>query len=294
MGKKITVLSILCGILMVVGYRFWTNTPLTFASNKTVTMNATYHEPSASNGDVKETSGSVNKMKPFYLNEGGLSVSIRNCTTYIKVENILDNQQTEVVQGDDQQQQPAEQQAHQKRIALTFDDGPHRNVTNQILTTLQKYEVKATFFVLGQNVAKYPDVVKKADAYGHEIANHTWSHKNLTKLNSQQMQAEIDRANEAICDATGKMPTMYRPPYGAIDEKVRETIDLTPVLWNIDTLDWQHKTPKKTLANLKAQAKDNGIILMHDIHQQSADALEEVILYLKEEGYEFVTTSQLL
>lgn len=283
MGKKLTVLSILCGILMVVGYRLWIDTPLTFASNKTVTMNATYYEPS----------GSLNKMIPSYLNDGGLSGSIRNCTTYIKVENILDNNKADVLQENEPQEQPVEQ-VHQKRIALTFDDGPHQNVTSQILTTLQKYEVKATFFVIGQNVAKYPDVVKKADAYGHEIASHSWSHKNLTKLNAQQMHAEIDRANEAICDATGKIPTMYRPPYGAIDEKVRETIDLTPVLWNIDTLDWQHKSPKKTLANLKAQAKDNGIILMHDIHQQSADALEEVILYLKDEGYEFVTTSQLL
>lgn len=167
-------------------------------------------------------------------------------------------------------------------------------MTKQVLTTLQKHEVKATFFVLGQNVVKHPEIVKKADAFGHEIANHSWSHKNLTKLNVKQMQAEINRANEAICDAIGKYPTMYRPPFGAIDETVREVIELTPVLWNIDTLDWHHKTPSKTLANLKEQAKDDGIILMHDIHQQSADALEDVILYLKEEGYEFVTTSQLL
>lgn len=292
MGKKITVLSILCGILIVFGYRLWIDTPSTYASNKAVSMNAAYYEPSASKGYINEPTDSLNKMMPFYMNDGGAPV--RNCTTYIKVENILDNTQADVVQ-DNEQQQPPEQQAVHKKIALTFDDGPHKNVTDQILMTLQKYEVKATFFVLGQNVVKYPDVVKKADAFGHEIANHTWSHKNLTKLNAQQMRAEIDRANEAICDATGKTPTMYRPPFGAIDEKVRESIDdIKPVLWNIDTLDWQHKTPKKTLANLKSQAKDNGIILMHDIHQQSADALEEVILYLKEEGYEFVTTSQLL
>lgn len=292
MGKKITVLSILCGILIVVGFRLWTDTPPTYASNKTAAVNATYNEPSASKDYINDPSGSLNKMMPFYMNDGGAPV--RNCTAYIKVENILNNKQADVVQEGDRQLKQAEQQASYKRIALTFDDGPHKNVTDQILMTLQKYEVKATFFVLGQNAAKYPDVVKKADAFGHEIANHTWSHKNLTKLNAQQMRAEIDRANEAICDATGKTPTMYRPPFGALDENVRESIDLTPVLWNIDTLDWQHKTPKKTLANLKAQAKDNGIILMHDIHQQSADALEDVILYLKEEGYEFVTTSQLL
>lgn len=200
MGKKITVLSILCGILIVVGFRVWTNTPPTYASNKTV-VNATYKLPSISNDYINKSSAALNKMMPYYMNDGGAPG--RNCTTYIKVENILDNKEADVVQESDQQQKQTEQEANHKRIALTFDDGPHKNVTDQILMTLQKYEVKATFFVLGQNAAKYR-CRKKADAFGHEIANHTWSHKNLTKLNAQQMQAEIDRANDAICDATGR------------------------------------------------------------------------------------------
>ena len=295
MGKRIGLLGTMFSLLILLGFRFWTDVPSTFADSETFTESITYSEQVAYNQFIYKVSSSGELVKPFYLFNGGLSRSIQKCDEYIEVEKILEDKKAATnEQENEQQNEMASGDAKQKRIALTFDDGPHQYVTKQILTTLQKHEVKATFFVLGQNVVKHPEIVKKADAFGHEIANHSWGHNNLTKLNGKQMQAEIDRANEAICDAIGKYPTMYRPPYGAIDETVREVIELTPVLWNIDTLDWHHKTPSKTLANLKAQAKDDGIILMHDIYQQSAEALEDVILYLKEEGYEFVTTSELL
>ncbi|WP_336046519.1 polysaccharide deacetylase family protein [Solibacillus ferritrahens] len=295
MGKKIGLLGILFSFLLVVqGYRFWTDVPSTFAESGMVTISITYSEQVAFDRFINKASSTSELVKPFYLFNGGLTRSIQNCDEYIEVEKILEDKKWPTNKQGNEQSQPISGDNKGKRIALTFDDGPHQSVTNQILLTLQKHEVKATFFVLGQNVVKHPEIVKKADASGHEIANHSWGHKNLTKLNVSQMQEEINRANEAICDAIGKYPTMYRPPFGAINETVREVIELTPVLWNIDTLDWHHKTPAKTLANLKAQAKNDGIILMHDIHQQSAEALEDVILYLKEEGYEFVTTSQLL
>lgn len=292
MGKKIGLLGILFSLLVFLGFRFGTDTPSTFAN--TFTESVTYSEQVAYNQFINKASSSSELVKPFYLSNGGLSRSIQKCDEYIEIEKILEDKKAPTNEQEDVQSKSTNGDNKEKRIALTFDDGPHQHITNQILTTLQKYEVKATFFVLGQNVVKHPEIVKKADAFGHEIANHSWGHKNLTKLNVKQMQAEINRANEAICEAIGKYPTMYRPPYGAIDETVREVIELTPVLWNIDTLDWHHKTPAKTVANLKEQAKNEGIILMHDIHQQSAEALEDVILYLKEEGYEFVTTSQLL
>ena len=294
MGIRMGLLGILISLLVLLGFRFWTDVPSTFADSETVPISVTYTEQVAYNQFINKASSNNELVKPFYLFNGGLSRSIQNCDEYIEVEKILGDKKRPTQKQENEQGQPTRGDNKEKRIALTFDDGPHQYVTKQVLTTLQKHKVKATFFVLGQNVVKYPEIVKKADSFGHEIANHSWSHKNLTKLNVKQMQAEINRANEAICEAIGKYPTMYRPPYGAIDETVREVIELTPVLWNIDTLDWHHKTPAKTVANLKEQAKNDGIILMHDIHQQSADALEDVIIYLKEEGYEFVTTSQLL
>lgn len=187
-----------------------------------------------------------------------------------------------------------EQEVQRKRIALTFDDGPHDKNTVQTLSILQKYNVKATFFVLGMNVVKHPEIVKLAAQQGHEIASHTWSHKSLTKLTPAQMHDEIDRASNAIFEAIGKRPTSYRPPYGAINANVRNEIKLKSILWNIDTMDWHHKTPAKTIENVKLHAKDGGIILMHDIHQETVEALEGVIQYLIQENYEFVTVEELL
>lgn len=295
MSKRIGILGILFGFLIFLGFRFSTESPPTYAENQPTSLSATYNEQFAYTQFVKQVSSDVNLVLPFYLANGGLPHIIRDCAKFTQVAKALEQQEQPREELVDQQQPShAKEGVQHKRIALTFDDGPHPYVTTRILEILHKHEVKATFFVIGQNVAEYPEVVKKADALGHEIANHTWSHKNLTKLNAKEIQAEINRANEVICEVIGKFPTSYRPPFGAIDQKVREAIALSPVLWNIDTLDWHHKSPDKTLANLKQQAGNDGIVLMHDIHEQSADALEGVILYLKEEGYEFITTSELL
>lgn len=192
------------------------------------------------------------------------------------------------------QKDPNEVVVQKKKVALTFDDGPHPKVTERILAVLRQYDIKATFFALGQNVEKYPQIVKQAADEGHEIANHSWSHANLIKLSDAQIAAELNKTNEAIYKATGKYPDMYRPPYGAINANVRSQTSMETVMWNVDTLDWKHRTPEKTLAYVKEQVKDNSIILMHDIHSETADALEAVINYLIDQNYEIVTVSEIL
>lgn len=291
MSKKILVLGILFGLISLIVFRW--SVGLQKASAQNITVSATYSEQQGYERFVEQLPQQIrNRMiwnLPFYMVNGGLPRVIRNCAAYITVNELLVQQQTP-------NKEPVVEEpkrALRKQIALTFDDGPNNKSTVQILNILQKYDVKATFFVLGQNVAKYPEIVKQAAEQGHEIANHSWSHKNLTKLNQEQMHAEIDQASEAIFAATGHYPTAYRPPYGAINDNVRKEIHLAPVLWNIDTMDWHHKNPAKTLATVRAHAKDRGIILMHDIHQESADALEAVIQYLQQEDYEFVTIETL-
>lgn len=285
MSRKLVVLGILFGLvsMIVVG---WSTSPLTINAEN-LASSATYSEQQGYQQFVKQlpqrVSDEVTWKTPFYMGNGGLPRVIRDCGAYITVGELL-------VQQEKPEMPPLEPR---KQIALTFDDGPNNKSTIQILDILQKYDVKATFFVLGQNVVKHPDVVNRMYIEGHEIANHSWGHKNLTKLNPAQMHAEIDRASEAIFEATGHYPTSYRPPYGAIDASVRQEIQLTPVLWNIDTMDWYHKDSLKTLENVQANAKDGGIVLMHDIHQQSADALEAVIQYLQQEDYEFITADEL-
>lgn len=297
MSKKLIVLSILFGLVCIIVFRWGESSKASV--NKSMVMSTTFNEQKGYDQFVKQLpKKALNEMNwatPFYLKNGGLPRLILNCKAYIKVDKILVQQKKP---EDEQVTAPAEQpnvdaQVKHKRIAITFDDGPHAKVTDQILSILQKYDVKATFFVIGLNVVQHPDIVAKANEHGHEIANHSWSHKNLTKLTPEQLHTEIDQTNEAINEAIGKYPTAYRPPFGATNADVRKEIALTSVLWNIDTMDWHHKTPAKTLANVKAQAKDGGILLMHDIYQESADALESVIIYLKKEGYEFVKISEI-
>jgi len=181
-----------------------------------------------------------------------------------------------------------------KRVALTFDDGPDAKVTPQILAILKKYNIKATFFMVGKNAANNPKTVEQVYKEGHEIGNHTWNHPKLTNLAKASVKDEVDRTSNAIYKAIGQYPTVFRPPYGAISDQVRSVITMPSILWSIDTLDWKHRNADKILTYVKASVNDGSIILMHDIHQTTADGLENVILYLQKQGYECVTVSDIL
>ncbi|MCG3089357.1 polysaccharide deacetylase family protein [Sporosarcina cyprini] len=180
-----------------------------------------------------------------------------------------------------------------KRVALTFDDGPEPKVTPQILEILNRHDAKATFFMLGSRVEYYPDVAAAVQQAGHELGNHTWNHPNLVKLPSARVIEEIQKTSAKIEEVTGQKATAFRPPYGAVNQRIRGLSDIPIVLWDVDTLDWQHHDPTKILEKVKQQTKDGSIILMHDIHQSTADGLDAVLTYLESEGYSFVTVSEL-
>ncbi|MEK3763557.1 polysaccharide deacetylase family protein [Solibacillus sp. FSL K6-4121] len=181
-----------------------------------------------------------------------------------------------------------------KKIALTFDDGPHPKVTRQILQTLDKYNAKATFFVIGQEVVKYPEVLKEVYEAGHEIGNHTYNHEKLTTLSQKEVNHQIQSTDELIKSVIGKNATVFRPPYGSYDETVIKQLKVPSVMWTIDTLDWKHRDPEKTALAIEEQVNNGSIILMHDIHQATADALETILIDLQIQGYTFVTVSELL
>ena len=179
-------------------------------------------------------------------------------------------------------------------IALTFDDGPHPQVTTQILQLLEKYNAKATFFMLGSRIQFYPTIVKDVQTAGHEIGNHTWTHPVLTKLSAAEIQKEFESTEQALVNTIGQNSTVFRPPYGAINDSVRALIPRQTVNWTIDTLDWKHRDPNQLLPMVKSSLHNNAIVLMHDIHQSTADGLEPVLQYLQNEGYEFLTVSEIL
>lgn len=185
-----------------------------------------------------------------------------------------------------------------KYIAITFDDGPHITNTPRLLDMLRARNIKATFFCVGQCVSQYPQVARQIVAEGHEIANHSWSHPLLTKLSDAQYHDQITRTHEAIVRATGVTPHLLRPPYGALTQRQREwaysEYGYPTILWSVDPFDWKRPGSAAVTARILSATTPGGIILAHDIHSQTVDAMPATLDTLLARGYKFVTVSQLL
>ncbi|MBP2327941.1 peptidoglycan/xylan/chitin deacetylase (PgdA/CDA1 family) [Kibdelosporangium banguiense] len=179
-----------------------------------------------------------------------------------------------------------------KCVALTFDDGPGP-YTGQLLATLEEYKAHATFFVVGQNATYDAGLVRQEAAAGHEIGNHSWSHPSLAKLSAEEIQDQLARTDEAIQNATGRKPTLIRPPYGAINDTVRASSDRPLILWNVDTEDWKYHDSAKVTQTVLDKVKPGDVVLIHDIHQTSVAAVPAILAGLKERSYQFVTITQL-
>ncbi len=179
-------------------------------------------------------------------------------------------------------------------LALTFDDGPSPYSTPRILDALEKNGVVATFFDLGQLVNTYPDIVRREEQIGCEIGSHTYSHKNLNTLSDAQIKEEITKSENAFIKALGHKTTLVRPPYGNANLKVKENIDYPLIDWNVDSLDWKLRDKNKIIQRVRQTGNFDGhIILMHSIYETTAAAVEELIPQLLNEGYQFVTVSEL-
>ena len=184
-----------------------------------------------------------------------------------------------------------------KYIALTFDDGPHKTVTDRVLNTLKEYDAKATFFMLGNQVDYYPSLVQRVAEEGHEIGNHSNTHPDLTKVDANRVQKEFETTNQRIHDVIGRYPTVFRPPYGSYNNNSitqATNLNLPIIMWSVDSLDWKTKNATSISHEILSTTTNGSIILMHDIHDATADALPSVLRNLKEQGYSFVTVSQLL
>lgn len=183
-------------------------------------------------------------------------------------------------------------------VALTYDDGPYPKVSNRILNCLSKHDSVATFFMLGQNVKRYPKVVQRKAQLGMELGSHTWSHPNLLDLKKKDIKAEINKTNNALINACGQSASVFRPPYGNIDDKVLKIVDMPAVLWSVDTLDWKSRKAKSVVSVVKKIEKKDGldgrVILMHSLYPSTAKATETLVPWLKKKGYQLVTVSELL
>jgi peptidoglycan-N-acetylglucosamine deacetylase len=179
-------------------------------------------------------------------------------------------------------------------IALTFDDGPSKNTTPKLLDILKKYDVLATFYVLGASVEQFPDILKRISTDGHEIGNHSWDHKDFTKLGTGEILQQIEKTDALIQKTIWIFPKTLRPPYGAYNRQVSDIAKRPIILWNTDSFDWKNRKIDSNIANVLEQSQEASIILLHDIHQSSVDSVETIIIKLTEAGYKFVTVSKLL
>jgi len=183
-------------------------------------------------------------------------------------------------------------------IAMTFDDGPSAKLTPELLDILAAHHIHATFFVIGQNAIKYPEILQRAVREGHEIGNHSWSHPALGKMGDDRVRAELQKTDDAIRAAIGARPVLMRPPYGSITARQKQWIykdfGYRIILWDVDPLDWKRPGPAVVTSRIVRETRPGSIVLSHDIHLGTIQAMPATFDQLQEKGFKFVTVSELI
>src|SRR5947199_5691310 len=183
-------------------------------------------------------------------------------------------------------------------IAMTFDDGPSATLTPKLLDLLAAHHINATFFVIGENVAEHPEIVALAAQEGHEIANHSWSHPNFGKMSDENVRRQLQQTDDAIKNATGKRPTLLRPPYGSITARekrwIHDEFGYDIILWDVDPYDWKRPGPAVVRARILKETRPGSIVLSHDIHPGTIEAMPSTFDELEAKGFKFVTVSELI
>ena len=185
-----------------------------------------------------------------------------------------------------------------KFIAMTFDDGPHPANTPRLLDILRARNIKATFYVVGRNVDLYPQIVRRTVAEGHEIGNHSYTHRLLSKLSDAEIRSDLTRCRDAVGRAAGVQPRTLRPPYGGLLQRQREWVHsefgYPTIMWSVDPLDWKRPGPSVVCSRILSKTTAGSIVLAHDLHGSTVDAMPATLDGLLQRGFQFVTVSQLL
>ena len=235
----------------------------------------------------------------FTYNESKFKINVESNTSKINSVEISINDLYKYIdetylKGEDLEKYKAYiKKRSRKAVALTFDDGPNPNTTPIALELLKKYNAKGTFFMVGKAVAGNEEIIKQVVAEGHQIGNHSWSHPLLTKISLEQAKSQINDTTEALKKASGQDVHIMRPPYGGINAAIQAAVDQSFILWDVDTLDWKNRNTASIMKEVR-KARPGSIILMHDVHQTSINALPTVLQYLTEQGFELVTIDELM
>lgn len=179
-------------------------------------------------------------------------------------------------------------------VALTFDDGPHKVYTKQLLDGLRERGIHASFFLMGENLEGNEELIRQMKEDGHLIGNHSFCHVKLTEEGAEQVCRDVEKTGDLIEDLTGQYPRYLRPPYGDWNEALEEKLDLETVFWTVDSLDWKLKNTEKIVKRVEKSVKNGDIILMHDIFSTSVESALQLADELQSQGYQFVTVDELM
>ncbi len=241
-----------------------------------------------SGGDDSESALLSFDNSAVLFKKDGLAIGTQT-VPYISIKNYLPESVVETVATDTRRVVDPSK----KLVAITYDDGPCK-YTNDLLDIFEQYNSVATFFEAGQLLSSQPEALKRMDSLGHEVASHTWSHKDLAKASDAEIKNQLDKTDEKLMEIIGKKATLMRPPYGSVSKRARQVCDKPMIGWSVDTLDWQSRNADKVIAKVKSEDDlDGDVILMHSLYQSTVDATRVIVPWLIENGYQLVTVSEL-
>lgn len=206
------------------------------------------------------------------------------------------SKKTKETEGEIQQKESVEESGVKEKpsIAITFDDGPSSRYTGRLLDGLKERNVKASFFLIGENAEKNPVLVERIYKEGHLIGNHTYSHVQMTHLSEEAAVREVEKTDQVISAITGEHVAYMRPPFGAWQRELEVRMEVLPVLWSVDPLDWTTENVDEIVSKVVTEVEEGDIILLHDCYASSVEAALRIVDILQKEGYEFVTVDRLL
>ena len=206
------------------------------------------------------------------------------------------SKKTKETEGEIQQKESVEESGVKEKpsIAITFDDGPSGRYTGRLLDGLKERNVKASFFLIGENAEENPVLVERIYKEGHLIGNHTYSHVQMTHLSEEAAVREIEKTDQVISAITGEHVAYMRPPFGAWQRELEVRMEVLPVLWSVDPLDWTTENVDEIVSKVVTEVEEGDIILLHDCYASSVEAALRIVDLLQKEGYEFVTVDRLL
>lgn len=206
------------------------------------------------------------------------------------------SKKTKETEGEIQQKESVEESGVKEKpsIAITFDDGPSGRYTGRLLDGLKERNVKASFFLIGENAEENPVLVERIYKEGHLIGNHTYSHVQMTHLSEEAAVREIEKTDQVISAITGEHVAYMRPPFGAWQRELEVRMEVLPVLWSVDPLDWTTENVDEIVSKVVTEVEEGDIILLYDCYASSVEAALRIVDILQKEGYEFVTVDRLL